>query len=31
MKKNSITKINIFDNENIDLDKVSNKVIEIFK
>lgn len=31
MKKNNINKINIFDNENIDLEKVAGKVLEIFK
>lgn len=31
MKKNNINKINIFDNEDIDLEKVANRVIEIFK
>lgn len=31
MKKNNINKINIFDNENIDLDKVAREVLEIFK
>lgn len=31
MKKNNINKINILDNENIDLDKVTHKVVEIFK
>lgn len=31
MKKNNINKINILDNENIDLEKVTLKVIEIFK
>lgn len=31
MKKNNINKINIFDNENIDLEKVSNRVFEIFR
>jgi hypothetical protein len=31
MKKNNINKINIFDNENIDLEKVAGKVLEIFR
>lgn len=31
MKKNNINKINIFDNQNIDLERVANKVLEIFK
>lgn len=31
MKKNNINKINIFDNENIDLEKVANRVLEIFR
>ena len=31
MKKNNLVKINILDNENIDLDKVTNRVVEIFK
>ena len=31
MKKNNINKINILDNENIDLEKVTHKVVEIFK
>ena len=31
MLKNNINKINIFDNENIDLEKVANRVLDIFK
>lgn len=31
MKKNNINKISILDNENIDMEKVTHKVIEIFK
>ena len=31
MKKNNLVKINILDNENIDLDKVTHRVVEIFK
>lgn len=31
MKKNNINKISVLDNENIDLDKVTQKVVEIFK
>jgi hypothetical protein len=31
MKKNNINKINVLDNENIDLEKVTHKVVEIFK
>lgn len=31
MKKNNINKINIFDNQNIDLEKVAAKVLDIFK
>lgn len=31
LKKNNVNKINIFDNENIDLEKLAGKVIEIFK
>lgn len=31
MKKNNINKINIFDNENIDLEKVANRVLDIFR
>ena len=31
MKKNNRNKLNILDNENIDLEKVTNKIYEIFK
>lgn len=31
MKKNNINRISILDNENIDLEKVTHKVTEIYK
>ena len=31
MKKNNVNKINILDNQNIDLEKVTHKVVNIFK